>query len=136
MSEAQRAPKTRFDTHVWWFLFGLTVFGIFGFALFFAGSSAMAAISIVAIAVLMAGITLGAALWAFRRHRIDFGSGLLAGYAVAAVASEGQCTFLAPARDYAFIGGFFVYLITISGVFLIAVIATTVSLILDQRRGN
>jgi hypothetical protein len=44
-------------------------------------------------------------------RRIALSSGLLVGYAIIAVASGGQCTFLAPGANYGFLGGGFIYLI-------------------------
>jgi hypothetical protein len=77
------------------------------------GSAAVVtgSVSLIAVALMMIIVTGGAAIWAMRHRKIALGSGLLVGYAIVAVASEGQCTFFAPGANYGFLGGGVIYIL-------------------------
>jgi hypothetical protein len=136
MSDPQPAPAARFNTNAWWFLLGLVIFGVFGFVMFFVGTAAINMVGNFALALLMILATGGAAFWAIRAGRVALGSGLLIGYAVAAVASGGQCTYLVGTSDYGFLGGALIYLYGTALLFVVAIGALIVSLVTRGMRGG
>ncbi len=126
-----------YAAQIWWFILGLLIFGAFGLAMFVLGSSlATSPFGIVGVAVVMALLTGGPAIWAMRRGKIALGSGLLVGYAIAAVASGGQCTFLAASNNYGFMGGFIIYVYGVGLAFVVGVVASIISAIAGWRRGD
>lgn len=124
-----------YAAQIWWFILGLLIFGAFGLAMFVLGSSlATSPFGIVGVAVVMALLTGGPAIWAMRRGKIALGSGLLVGYAVAAIASGGQCTFLAASSGYGFLGGLIIYVYGLGLALVVGVIASIISAIAGWRR--
>jgi hypothetical protein len=113
MTDDPREPRPGYAAQIWQFILGYLIFGIFSYAVFMPGSAAAVtgSVSMIAMALMMIIVTGGAAIGAMLLRKIAFGSGLLVGYAIVAVASGGQCTFLAPGANYGFLGGGFIYLI-------------------------
>ena len=135
MDNDESVPTSLFYAmQIWQFILGLLIFGIFGFVMFFLGSSlATSTFGIVIFAIVMAVITGGAAIWAMRHGKIALGSGLLVGYAIAAVASGGQCTFLAHASDYGFLGGLGIYVYALGLAIAVGVIVSIIGAIAVAR---
>ncbi|MEI7645067.1 MAG: hypothetical protein WCJ55_12395 [Chloroflexales bacterium] len=126
-----------YAAQIWWFILGLLIFGAFGLAMFVLGSSlATSPFGIVGVAVVMALLTGGPAIWAMRRGKIALGSGLLVGYAIAAVASGGQCTFLAALSGYDSLSGLMTYVYTIGLALVVGVIAAIISAIAGWRKDS
>lgn len=124
---------------LWGFTLGMVAFGILGLLMFFTGAAMIAAPSVswtIAQALFMVLLTGGAALWAIRARRIGLGSGLLIGYALAAVASGGQCTFLTTAQDYGFLSGAVFYIFGLGLALAIAVVVGIISAISRARGGE
>lgn len=137
MTNPQPTALSRFNANIWWFLLGLVLFGIFGFAMFFAGAAAANGfVGTATLAALMIAVTGGAAFWAIRNKRIALGSGLLIGYAVAAVASGGQCTYLVGTSDYGFLGGALIYVYGTALIFVVSLGALIVSAVVGGLRGR
>ena len=120
---------------VWRFILGLLIFGIFGFVMLVLGSNlATSTFGIVIFAIVMALITGGGAMWAMRHGKISLGSGLLVGYAIAAVASGGQCTFLTAASGYyGFLIGVSMYVCAIGLAIAVGVIVSIIGAIAVAR---
>jgi hypothetical protein len=131
-----RAALSRFSANTWWFLLGLALFGAFGFAMFFAGAAVAGVAGTIGVAALMTAVTGGAAVWAIRSNKIALGSGLLIGYAVAAVASGGQCVFMMTgSNNYGFLNGAAIYVYGTALMLAVAVVTSLLSLI-AQGRGS
>ncbi len=82
----------------------------------------------------MALLTGGAAIWIMRRGKIALGSGLLVGYAIAAVASGGQCTFLtASSGYYGFLSGVSIYVCALGLSIAVGVIVSIIGAIAVAR---
>jgi hypothetical protein len=136
MTNDQPAPKPRFAAQIWWFILGLFLFGVLGFAAVFAGDATINNSALmVGLAVAMVLLTGGAAFWAMRSKKIALGSGLLVGYAIAAVASGGQCTYLAQSVDYGAISGALIYLYGFVLAIIVGMIASIISAFMSWRRG-
>jgi hypothetical protein len=104
--------------------------------MFFAGAAAttslVGTISLAAVMILLTG---GAAIWAMRGKKIALGSGLLVGYAIAAVASNGQCTFLNTSANYGFLSGAVLYLYGFVLAIIVGMIASIISAVTNRRKG-
>jgi hypothetical protein len=136
MSDSQPRPRPGYAAQIWQFILGLLLFGILGPAMLFAGSAAaVSSAGTVALATFTILITGGAAFWAMRTGRIALGSGLLVGYAVAAVASGGQCTFLGQSANYGAYAGAAIYVYGFMLALVIGTIASIVTAVAGGRRG-
>ena len=129
MPDAPLDSTPSYAAQIWQFILGYLIFGIFSYAVFMPGSSAAVtgSVSLIAMALMMMIVTGGTAIGAMLLRRIALGSGLLVGYAIVAVASGGQCTFLAPGANYGFLGGGFIYLIGLVLAVFVGVIAWLLS---------
>jgi hypothetical protein len=133
MTDEQPRPKPGYAAQIWWFTLGLLIFGVIGYAAMgayaamVAGAYGAAAnegtVGIITLAIIMILLTGGAAICAMLLRKIALGSGLLVGYAVATVGSGGQCTYLAAPANYGFLGGGFIYLISLVLAVFVGVIA-------------
>jgi pantothenate kinase len=116
---------------VLWFWVGLLGFAVIGFAALFGGAAAASAagpaqIAVAALIILISAIP---AVIFIRRGRVALGSGLLAGYVLATVASGGQCTYLTGSQDYDALGGAIIYILTLGGVLVLATVIMIVEAI-------
>ena len=119
------------------FILGLLIFGVFGMIMFFVPAMFFVGpngdpFGIVGLAVVMVLLTGGFAIWAMRSGKIALGSGFLVGYAIAAVASGGQCTFLSMPSDYGPMG----VMILLAGVVGIAFVIGGIAAILSKVIAN
>jgi hypothetical protein len=136
MSDEQPPPKPSYAAQIWGFTLGLLIFGGFGYAMFFAGAgAAVSPIFMALMAVTIALLTAGSAIWAMLLRKIALGSGLLVGYAIAAVASGGECTFLNTSANYGFLSGAVIYLYGFVLAIIIGMIASIISAVMNRRRG-
>ena len=135
MDNDESVPTSLFYAmQIWQFILGLLIFGIFGFVMFFLGPSlAFITFGIVGFAIVMALVTGGAAIWIMRRGKIALGSGLLVGYAIAAVASGGQCTFLTPVKGYSPLSGLEIYVYALGLAIAVGVIVSIIGAIAVAR---
>lgn len=136
MSNEQPPPRPiSYAAQISSFILGLLIFGTFGLVMFFVGANGAANPSrIVGLAVVMALLTVGPAIWAMRSGKIALGSGLLVGYAIASVASGGQCTYLSMSSDYGFMNGVMIYIISVGIAFVVGGIVSIISVLASWRR--
>lgn len=121
------SPPRSYVSQVLWFWIGLLIFAVIGFAAFFLSDIVSRGGPVhIAVAGLVIVVTAVPALLAMGRGRVALGSGLLAGYALATVASAGQCTLLAPPDNYGFLSGALIYLFALALVIVGAVVVAVV----------
>ena len=136
MSNEQSPPQPiSYAAQISSFILGLLIFGVFGLVMFFVGANGAAnPSSIVGLAVVMAVLTVGPAIWAMRSGKIALGSGILVGYTIAAVASGGQCTYLSMSSDYGFLSGAMIYVMSVGIALVVGGIVAIISAIMGWRR--
>ena len=136
---APTPPFRSYSVPVLWFLAGLAIFGAVSVGALLLVSSLPVggpAWLLVVAAIVLLAVTAGAAIFAMRRGKVPLGSGLLVGYAVATAFSSGQCTLWSANPDYAMLTGFFVYLMGLGAVFIVAVVAVVVDAVRRNRRAS
>jgi hypothetical protein len=127
------SPPDRLNAAVaqsWRFLLGMVLFSGLGFAGYFLAAALLqTSVQPWVIGVPLLAIAAGIGLYALTHNSVSFGSGILVGYALAAIASGGECTLFVSDFDYGMLSGALVYAFALIAVFVLAGLLSLVSLI-------
>jgi hypothetical protein len=114
----------------WRFLLGMVLFSGLGFGSYFLAAALwQTPVPQWVIGILLLAIAAGIGLYALTHNSVSFGSGVLVGYALAAIASGGQCTLFVADVDYGALSGALVYAFALIAVFVLAGLLSLVNLI-------
>jgi hypothetical protein len=124
-------PQITIITRLWSVWLGLLIFALMSFVALYS-AAAFSLQNLLIGAVILAALTGGAAIAAWRFGRLGLAAGLILGYVLMSLVTSGTCTLLARDENYNALGGLF-YGMGLIGSLVILIIVFMVDRFMNRR---